>query len=115
MKHLKRRRYDEEIQTKPIVERIIETVNLLINQRFKTERKITLNLKTLREVVPKVMEAPRIVQYHENMLKTALMKDLFKEVKEQRGDISQILPELKSFAEEFTKNYILKAIERDIK
>ena len=48
-------RYDEEIETKPIMERIVETVNLLINQHFKTEGKITLNLKTLREVVPKVV------------------------------------------------------------
>ena len=40
------------------------------------------------------------------------MKDLFKEMKKEKGDTSQILPELKNFAEIVTKEYIIEEIEK---
>jgi len=105
-------KYDEKVSTKPLTERITETINLLLNQQFGEEKGLSLNLEELRKTIPEVMKATRIVSTHETMLRTALMKDLFKEMKDQKGDISQILTQLKNFAETVTKEYIAPEIEK---
>jgi len=104
--------YDEKVSTKPLTERIIETVNLLLNQQFGEEKELSLNLKELRKTILEVMKAKRIVSTHETALRTALMKDLFKEMKQLKGDISQILTQIKNFAETVTKEYIITEIEK---
>ena len=73
------------------MERITETVNLLINQQFGEEKELRLNLKELRQTIPQVVEVSRIVAHHENKIRTALMKDSFKEMGQLKGNISQIL------------------------
>jgi len=105
-------KYDEKVSTKPLTERITETINLLINQQFGEEKTLSLSLKELRKTIPEIMKATRIVSTHENTLRTALMKDLFKEMRKQKGDISKILTELKNFAETVTKEYIIEEIEK---
>jgi len=105
-------KYDEKIANKPIIERIIDTVNLLINQQFADKKELTFKLTELRKTLPEIIKATKIVTYHENTLRTALMKDLFKEMKKEKGDIKQILPELKNFAEIVTKEYIIDEIEK---
>jgi len=78
------------------MERITETVNLLINQQFGEEKELRLNLKELRQTIPQVVEVSRIVAHHENKIRTALMKDSFKEMGQLKGNISQILQDLKN-------------------
>jgi len=104
--------YDEKVSTKPLTERIIETVNMLLNQQFGEEKELSLNLKELRKTIPEVVKAKRIVSAHETALRTALMKDLFKEMRQLKGDISQILTQIKNFAEIVTKEYIITEIEK---
>lgn len=105
-------RYDEKIASKPVTERIAETVNLLINQQFGDERELHLNLEELRQIIPKVVEASRIVAHHEKGTRTALLKDLFKEMKRLKGNITPILREPKNFAETVTRDYIIREIIR---
>ncbi|MEM2614965.1 MAG: HsdR family type I site-specific deoxyribonuclease [Nitrososphaerota archaeon] len=103
-------KYDEETASKPVTDRIIETVNLLLNQEFKIEQ--PLNLEELRKALKEAAKAAKIVTYHENMIRTALMKDLFKEVKKQKENFNQIIQNLKDFAKEVTREYIIKEIEK---
>jgi len=105
-------KYDEKISSKPIIERITETVNLLLNQQFADKKELTFKLTELKKNLPEAIKATKIVAYHENTLRTALMKDLFKEMKKERGNITKILPELKNFAEIVTKEYIIEEIEK---
>jgi hypothetical protein len=84
----------------------------LINQQFADKKELTFKLIELRKTLPEAIKATKIVTYHENTLRTALMKDLFKEMKKEKGDIKQILPELKNFAEIVTKEYIIEEIEK---
>jgi len=100
--------YDEKISAKPPSERIIDTVNLLLNQQFGDKKELSFELEELRKTLPEVIKATKIVAYHENKVRTALMKDLFKEMKKEKVDTSQILPELKNFAEIVTKEYIIE-------
>lgn len=108
-------KYDETIANKPIIERITETVNLLINQQFADKKELTFKLTELRKTLPETIKATKIVAYHENTIRTALMKDLFKEMKKEKGDITKILPKLKNFAEIVTKEYIIEEIEKSRK
>ena len=94
------------------MERITETVNLLINQQFGKEKELHLHLKELRQAIPQVVKASRIVAHHENKLRTALMKDLFKEMRQLKGNITPILQDLKNFAETVTKDYIIREIAK---
>jgi len=105
-------KYDEKISSKPIIERITDTVNLLLNQQFADKKELTFKLTELKKNLPEAIKATKIVAYHENTLRTALMKDLFKEMKKERGNITKILPELKNFAEIVTKEYIIEEIEK---
>lgn len=104
-------KYDEKISTKPPSERIIDTVNLLINQQFGDKKELSFKLEELRKTLPEVIKATKIVACHENKVRTALMKDLFKEMKKEKINISQILPDLKNFAEIVTK-YIIEELEK---
>ena len=103
-------KYDEETASKPLTDRIIETVNLLLKQEFKIEQ--PLNLEELRKTIKEATKAAKIVTYHENMIRTALMKDLFKEMKKQKENFDQIIQNLKEFAKEVTREYIIKEIEK---
>lgn len=105
-------KYDEEISAKPPEERIIDTLNLLLNQQFGDKKELSFNLEELRKTILEVTKATKIVAYHENQVRTALMKDLFKEMKKEKINISQILPELKNFAEIVTKEYIIEEIKK---
>jgi len=105
-------KYDEKVATRPLAERITETTNLLVNQQFGEEKELSLRLEELRKKIPEVMKATRIVSTHETTLRTALLKDLFKEMKTQKGDIDPILTQLKNFAETVTKEYIITEIEK---
>ena len=105
-------KYDEKVSTMPLAERITETINLLINQQFGEEKELSLTLQELRKTIPKAMKVARMVSTHESMLRTALMKDLFREMREHKGNISQILTQLKDFAETVTKEYIVAEIEK---
>ena len=105
-------RYDEKIASKPVIERITETVNLLINQQFRAEKELHLNLEELRQAIPEAIKASRIVTHHENRIRTALMKDLFKEMRQIKGNIIPILQDLKNFAETVTRDYIIREITK---
>jgi len=105
-------KYDEKIANKPIIERITETINLLLNQQFGDKKELTFKLTELRKTLPEAIKATKIVTYHKNTLRTALMKDLFKEMKKEKGDITKILPELRNFAEVVTEEYIIEEIEK---
>ncbi len=105
-------RYDEKISTKPLAERIIDTMNMLINQQFGEDKMISLEFRELKKTIKEVAKAARVVPTHESMLRTALLKDLFMEMKSQKGDITSILTYLKNFAETVTKEYIVAEIER---
>ena len=104
--------YDENIASKPITEKITETVNMLINQQFGEEKELQLNLEELRKAILETIEASRIVAHHENKIRTALMKDLFKEMRQLKGSIIPILQDLKNFAETVTKDYIIREITK---
>ena len=104
--------YDENIASKPITERITETVNMLINQQFGEEKELQLNLEELRKAILETVEASRVVTHHENKIRTALMKDLFKEMRQLKGNITPILQDLKNFAETVTKDYIIREITK---
>ncbi|MFN4046689.1 MAG: hypothetical protein ACK4H7_05050, partial [Acidilobaceae archaeon] len=107
-----KRKYDETIAGKPIDERVVETINLLVNQHFNTGEQLTLELAELRQAISEVMKAAKIIESHENRLRTALMKDLFREFKKY-GIKEEIIPrELKNFAERVTREYIIKEIEK---
>lgn len=95
--------YDEKIANKPIIERVRDTIKMLLKERFGVD--IDLNLKELTDTINKVMESRRIMQSHEAEIRTALMKDLFKNIK---VDVSSI----KRFAEEVSRDYIMNEIKK---
>ena len=105
-------KYDEKVSVKSSTDRIIETVNIMINRRFLEDRKISFQLRELSEIIPEIMKAPRITESHERKLRTALLKDLFREMKKVKENTTKILPELKNFAETVTTEYIIKEIEK---
>jgi len=109
-------KYDEKVATKPIIERITDTISLLINQQFGGGKELPVKLEELKKILPKIIETTKIVMHHENMIRTALMKDLFREAKKAKGKISsQMLLDLKNFAETVTRDYIVKEIEKSRK
>ncbi len=106
-----RLRYEEDIANKPVVERITETVNLLANEKFagKKEPQLkleNLKLENLKKEIPEVMRAAKIVEPHKKKLRTALMKDLFREIREADRN------EIEKFVEDAVETYIIKEIEK---
>lgn len=97
--------YDEKIANKPMIERIKDTIKILVKKRFEID--IDLDLKELIDTINKVMEASRIMQSHEYDVRTALMKDLFKNIKKIDAR------EIKRFAEEVSRDYIMNEIKRN--
>ena len=85
---------------------------MLISQQFGEEKELQLNLEELRKAILETVEASRIVTHHENKIRTALMKDLFKEMRQLKGNITPILQDLKNFAETVTKDYIIREITK---
>jgi len=85
---------------------------MLISQQFGEEKELQLNLEELRKAILETVEASRIVAHHENKIRTALMKDLFKEMRQLKGNIIPILQDLKNFAETVTKDYIIREITK---
>jgi len=104
-------KYDEEISSKPLVERVVDTISFLIARQFAGGKEISLKLEELRKVLSEIIKAPKIVTYHENKLRTALMKDLFREAREIGANVADAR-ELKNFAETVTREYVLDEIEK---
>ena len=105
-------RYDKAVSAKPLAERITETINLLVNQQFAEEKELSLKLEELKKAISDVAKATRVVSTHGTALRTALLKDLFREMKKQGIDIAPVLTQLKDFAEVVTKEYVVKEIEK---
>ena len=78
--------YDEKISTMKLEERIAETVETNIRQRIGLPKEVILNLRNFRQVLREIANSPRIVSSHAKKIRTALMKDLLKEIK---GKVSE--------------------------
>ncbi len=96
--------YDEKIAKKDVIERITDTINLLLSEMLGN--KISLELNELKETISKIIKAPKIVPSHENEIRTALLKDLFRELK------NVDLTKRKDFAETITREYIMDELEK---
>lgn len=107
-----KREYDEKVSVKPLADRICDTISMLVNQQFGEEKPMTLDLKELRHAIQEVMNATKIVSNHETVLRTALLKDLFRELRRVKGNITPILTKLKNFADYITKEYVIREIKK---
>jgi len=101
-------RYDEKVASMSVEDRIVETVRTLIMRRYDLGEETRLELARFKKALSEVIAAPRIVSRHEKDITTALMLDLFKELK-GRGIPARKLKEL---AKEVTKEYVLEEINR---
>ena len=101
-------KYDEKIASMSVEDRIAETVRTLIMRRYGLGEETRLELAKFRKTLSEVVAAPRIVSRHEKDITTALMLDLFRELKDKHIPAR----ELKELAKEVTKDYILKEIAR---
>ena len=89
-------------------ERIAETVETIIRQRIGLPKEVTLNLCNFRQVLPEIVSSTRIVSSHAKEIRTALMKDLLKEIKGKVGEIDtkkiwELCEELKDYVVEELK------------
>ena len=99
-------RYHEKIASMPLEDEIIETVRTLVMRRYGLDERTQLKLTRFRKTLSEAITAPRVVSRHEKDIITALMLDLFRELKGRN-----IPPrELKELAKEVVKDYILKRI-----
>jgi len=101
-------KYDEKVASMSVEDKIVETVRTLITRRYGLGEEAQLELARFRKALSEVIAAPRVVLRHEKDITTALMLDLFKELK-GRGIQAR---ELKELAKEVTKDYVLKEIDR---
>lgn len=98
--------YDEKISTMTLEEKIVETIKMLLTQRFAKE--MPLELKEFKNILSEVAKSARIVAYHEMALRTSLMKDLFREVNLYISGVPAKV--LKDFAEGITSDYVVKEL-----
>ncbi len=100
--------YDEKVASMATEDRIAETVRTLIARKYGVGKEVKLELPNFRRSLSEACMAAKIVTLHEKRIRTALMRDLFKELKREGFEIS----ELKRFAEEVTRDYVLKELAR---
>jgi type I restriction enzyme R subunit len=92
--------YDEKILSKPIKERIVETIKFKVQEKFHVQPK----LQNFENYIDTPLNSTKIVETHIKGMKTNLLKDLFKEVK---GDIK----ELKEFVDKIVDEYVIPEIK----
>jgi len=90
-------RYDERISGMDVEEQLTETVKTSIIQRFGIESH-KIQLSNFRITLSKVIKTPRIIQTHKNDIRTALMKDLFKELK-GKASTNELMQESEKLAD----------------
>jgi type I site-specific restriction-modification system R (restriction) subunit len=100
--------YDVKVASMTDTDRITETVKLLITQKYTINEGAQLQLANFKKALSETIEAPRMVTTHIRYIRTALMKDLFMELREQGIKIS----ELKRLSEDVVEDYILNELTR---
>lgn len=94
--------YDERISSMGLEDRIVETVETILRQRLGLSEEVTFTLNNFKKTLSEIVRSSRIVSLHEKIVRTALMKDLFKEISGKvdgitTSDIKKLCDEIKDY------------------
>ncbi|RLG60473.1 type I restriction endonuclease subunit R, partial [Candidatus Geothermarchaeota archaeon] len=83
-------RYDKKVSEMTPEDKIIETIKTLIIQRYEIKEEPILRLENFKKTLLETLSSPRITNTHKRRIRTALMKDLFIELRDLDIEVSEI-------------------------